>query len=318
MAQQKRTEQEIQVQRTRNPLLTILSIIIGLFLLSLLFAGILSIAVLFSGSSIDDTGNVAVIQVKGPISIDGTETFGTGTSSTNIVKQIQEANEDPLVQAIVIEINSPGGSPVASAEIVRAVRESTKPSVAWIREEGASGAYWIASSAEYSIAHPLSITGSIGVYGSYLDFSKFLEDKNITYQRLVSGDHKDTGSPLRALSYSEEQLMQAKLDAMHNYFIASVAENRNLSEAYVREYADGMFLLGEEAVAAKLIDEVGSEPEVRKYLENTLNISTVDYKYYYKKESLRDIFFGMSSEHGFAVGEGIVSQLEQDNQNIRT
>lgn len=318
MAQKKINEREIHIQRSKNPLLTTISIIAGLFILSLLFAGVLSIALLFNGSGIDDTGNIAIIQVKGAISTGNTGTFGAEASSTKILAQIKDANEDPLIEALVIEIDSPGGSPVASAEIARAIKESNKPTIAWIREQGASGAYWIASSADYSIAHPLSITGSIGVYGSYLDFSEFLEEKNVTYQRLVSGERKDTGSPLRTLSYSEEQVMQAKLDLMHDYFIASVAENRNLTEAYVIEYADGMFLLGQEAVEAKLIDALGSEQEVETYITETFNISTIDYKYYYEQESLKDIFFGMSSEHGFALGQGLASRLEQNNVNIRT
>lgn len=310
-------KQEISLQRSKNPLLTAIIIITGLFFLSIIFASTIGLALLFSGSGIDETGNVAVIKVKGTISTGNTESFGMDASSTQILSHIKKANEDPEIEAIIIEIDSPGGSPVASEEIMRAVKESEKPSVAWIRESGTSGAYWIASGANHIIAHPLSITASIGVYGSYLEFSSLLEEKNVTYQRLVSGERKDTGSRLRALSYSEEQVLQAKIDFMHEYFIASVAENRNLSEDYVREYADGMFMLGQEAYDAKLIDELGSQQEVQAYLKS-INMSEIDYKYYYEKESFSELFFGMSSEHGFAIGKGLASELGTEELNIKT
>jgi len=313
----KKNMKEVPIGRTKNPILTAIVIIAGLFILSLMFASILGLALIISGEGVDDTGNVAVIKISGTITSGGANNFGLETSATKIIAQIQDANEDPLVEALLIEINSPGGQPVASAEIMQAVKDSIKPSVAWIRESGASGAYWIASGADHVIAHPLSTTASIGVYGSYLEFSGFLEDKNITYQRLVSGERKDTGSMLRSLSYTEEQIMQAKLDLMHDYFIASVAENRNLSEDYVREYADGFFMLGQEAYEAKLIDELGSKEEVEAYLES-INVSTIDYKYYHEKESFADLMFGMSKEHGFALGQGIVNEVGNERLSIRT
>ncbi len=255
-----------------------------------------------------ETATAAIIDLKGVIQ-SSKSLFSEGATAEEIAETIRKADESPSIDAIVIRINSPGGTPVASSIIADAIKEAKKPTVAWIQELGASGAYWVASSADEIIAHPLSITGSIGVYGSYLDFSGFLEEHNITYQRLVAGEHKDAGSPLRPLTKEEQELLQEKINSIRDYFIKEVAKNRNLTIEEVTKISDGMFLLGTEAKEKGLVDELGGEKEVKKYLEEKLG-KKVRFKTITKEKGIIDSLIGIISQHGYSLGQGLGNSLK--------
>ncbi len=250
-----------------------------LFILALAGAFTAGVIILFGGEG-RGGANVAVIPVEGLILAGEVDSpFDGVVTSDEILESIARAEEDEAIKAVIFRINSPGGSAVASDEVTRAIRSMKKPSVAVIREVGASGAYWVASAADHVIANPASITGSIGVLGSYLSFGRFLDEWNVTYNRLVSGELKDVGTPFRELTPAEEQFLQGKLDAIHELFIREVARNRNLSVAAVRELADGRFFLGAEAVKAGLIDEVGTEEEALDWINATLGFTPVSVEY---------------------------------------
>lgn len=315
MPRKKKVDDELPVPRSKNPFVTTLVVLVGLFFLSSMFAGLAG----FSGSD-SFSGNVAVIPVKGLIMGDGGNSLFVDESvaaSSRIVSQLEKAAGDDRVKAVVLEINSGGGSAVASSEVAEAVARLDKPVVAWVREIGASGAYWIATSADHIVAHELSITGSIGVQGSYLEFGGLLEEYNITYQRMVAGEYKDAGSPLRELKPDEESMLQSKLDFMHGVFIREVAKNRNLSVAQVEPFADGFFLLGAEALDAGLVDQLGGRQEVVGYLQEVLNES-VELSWMVTEKSLVEVLGGLQKEHGLAVGRGFATGLRDQSIRIRT
>ena len=298
-------------------IITMVLIIGGLFVLSFMLAGAVGLSMLFGEEEVV-TGNVAIIEVKGFISSEGlTGAFETGASASSITKLLRKANDDESVKAVIVEINSGGGAPVASSDIASAVADLDKPVVAWIRDVGASGAYWIASSADHVVAHELSITGSIGVQGSYLEFSGLLDDYNISYERMVAGRYKDTGTPLRELTPTERTLLHNKLDVMHDFFIQAVATNRNLSVTQVEEVADGMYVLGLEALDAKLVDELGGRDQVIAYLEEVLD-EEIEATYMRQKSSFSSLFSSVSQDHGFAMGQGLGFSLKQEEFVVRT
>lgn len=168
---------------------------------------------LFIGSDVSmSDANVAIIPVKGVIMVDDSSSLFTDYASSEDIKElIVKANKKPMIKAIILDINSPGGSAVASQEIADAMKRTNKTSVAVIREVGASGGYWVASSCDHVIANSMSITGSIGVIASYLQFSGFLNDYNVTYERLVAGKYKDMGTPYKELTFEERRLMEKSL-----------------------------------------------------------------------------------------------------------
>lgn len=284
----------------------VIIVIILLFFFSMIIAGVIS--VLFGGDVSTLTGNVAVIPIKGTIVTEaGKGIFAQDlTSSSSVIGLIDKAEKNPNIKAIVFEINSGGGTPVASDEIGSRIKKIKKIKVAWIREVGASGAYWIASATDHIIANRMSITGSIGVLGSYLEFSGLLSKYNVTYERLVGGKYKDIGSPYRKLSDDERDFFQKEIDIMHDYFIDEVAENRNIPRSKVESVATGLFYTGAEAKELGLIDEIGSEEEVKKYLEKKINTS-VDFVTFAEKEGFFDMLASAMSKPFFFIGKGIGS-----------
>jgi len=288
----------------QNKWKAIIKVLIGLTLLSFILAGFFSLFIDTDFESL--SGNVALIEIKGTIMSekDGDFLFEDVTSSTEIRKLIKKADEDPSIKAIIFEINSPGGSAVASDEIANEIKKTNKTIVAWIREIGTSGAYWVASSADTVVANRMSITGSIGVIASYIQFSGFLSDHNVSYERLVSGQYKDIGSPFKELTPSERLLFQKSLDKMRDYFIEEVAKNRNLKKSDVEKIATGQFYLGSEAKELGLVDILGGRDEAVEVIEKKLGIEAgiVRYK---QERGLFDVFGDVLSRQSFFAGKGI-------------
>ncbi len=277
----------------------------------LVFLGIFIILPIIIGLISDvEFGNVARIPITGIITAEGVSGFGqAGASSTEIVEFIKKAEENPQVKVIIFEINSPGGSAVASDEIGQAIRRSTKPTLAIIREVGASGGYWVASATDYIVANRMSITGSIGVISSYLEFSGLMEEYGVGYERLVAGDNKDIGIPFRQLNDEQRKLLQAKLDKIHDYFIEEIAANRNISKSKVRIAANGEFFLGVEALNLGLVDELGDMKVLENYLQKKYGLEEISYINYQAEKGLLDILSGVFADFSYHLGSGIASKL---------
>ena len=256
------------------------------------------------------SGNVAIIPLEGAITGSGAQSFGSSAiSSKEIVSFIEEAEENQKIKVLLLEINSPGGSAVASDEIAAAVKRTNKPVVALIREAGASGAYWIASASDYIIANRMSITGSIGVLSSYLEFSGLMQNYNVSYERLVAGANKDMGTPFKKLTTQEKEIMQKKLDKIHQFFIEEVAVNRNLDVSQVEEIATGEFFLGVEALELGLVDQLGGKEEAEEFIREKYHLQDIDYVEYEHQSGFFELLGGVISNFFFNVGEGIGSML---------
>jgi len=270
----------------------------------------------FDGSKI---GNIARIPIEGAITGSVGSSLGSATvSSKNIVEFVKKADENSRVKVILLEINSPGGSAVASDEIASAVKKANKPVVALIREAGASGGYWIASAADHIIANRMSITGSIGVISSYLEFSGLMKEYGVGYERLVAGENKDIGVPLRKLENNERKILQSKLDKIHDFFIQGVAENRKMEFSEVQKVATGEFYLGVEALELGLVDQLGDADTAEEYMKHNYGLEKIDYVVYRKETGLFDIFGGVMSRMFFSMGEGIASVFVRNNNLIST
>jgi len=198
---------------------------------------------------------------------DGMNYCDTITSSEDVTWALEDAANNPKIKAVVLEIDSGGGSPAAAEEISAAMKALGKPSIAWVRENADSAAYWIASAADTVIAGENSDIGSIGVTMSYVDNAKQNLKDGLTYNQLTTGKYKDTGTADRALTADERSLIQRDLDIVLQNFIRAVATNRNLSVAKVTALADGSSMLGRQALRNGLIDQIGTKQEVWKKLE---------------------------------------------------
>jgi len=266
---------------------TTIIILVSIFLASWIIGGILS-----AFSNVDSYGNVALIPITGTI-MTGNDGFSSGSSSTWVVNQIDKANNDPSIKAVIFEINSGGGGAVASEEIALAIQRLSKPSVAWVREIAASGAYWAAASTDKIYSSRISIIGSVGVFSSGIDVSGFMNDHNITYNRIVAGKYKDIGIPLKEMTPKEEQILQSNIDQIHEYFLDEIARLRNLDNNTREEISSAKIYIGQEALDLGLVDEIGTKIDVINYLSKDLNTS-ITVKEYAQKESFLETISKLS------------------------
>ncbi len=277
--------------------------------LVLIFLWLVSLAAvkLIGGGKFDLSISGVSLNKIAIVPIEGTITFGDdiGLISTRnanartIVSFIEKAESDGNVKGIVLEINSPGGTVVASEEIAKAVKKTKKPTIAVIKEIGTSGAYWVASAADKIIADPMSITGSIGVTSSYLEFSGLMEKYGVGYEELKTGEFKDTGSPYRKLNSKEKSVLQNKINLVHDFFVDEIAKNRNLKKEDVENLANGMFYLGLEAKENGLVDVFGDTDTAVELIKETAKIKEASLVRYEVKRTLLDIVESFSASKNF-------------------
>lgn len=222
----------------------------------------------------DGTCNIAVYPIEGVIlPLAGLDEFSELVVSPRDVENfIKDAESETGIEALVFEINSPGGTPVAAEWIMASVRETSLPTMALVGDMAASGGYMIASAADTIVASPLSEIGSIGVTMSYLDETARNEEDGVTFVELASGRFKDAGNPNKPLTEEERELFQKQLDTIHQEFIDIVATNRLLDVEQVTLLADGSTLLGREAQTAGLVDYVGGRAVMKEKLAEALAI----------------------------------------------
>lgn len=209
-------------------------------------------------------GAVAIIEVDGAITYGeapGGLVPGGVALSRQVISEVEAAEADPRVRAIVLDVNSPGGSVVASAEIHRALQEASKPVVTSMGETAASGGYYIACATDAIYARPATITGSIGVRWEIANVEELTRKLGIEIISITSGELKDLGSPYSPLSEEERAIFQALVDESYDAFVRVVAEGRNLPEEQVRTLADGRVFSGLQALELGLVDSLGGLDE---------------------------------------------------------
>jgi len=285
----------------------ILLIIIGGLLLVAVFLSIVAIIGFSSG------GTIAVIPIHGEIGYGSSDGSG-GVVNPEVVKsEIEAAENDSSVGAVLLDINSPGGTPVASEEIMNAVKNCKKPVVAWISDTGASGAYLAASSADKIVASNSSWVGSIGVILDLTNFSDLYKKIGITKYVIKGGKYKDMGADYRNLTSQERSMLQTMVNENYDNFIGMVAENRNLSREYVKSIAEGKIYTGKQAKELKLIDETGGKDQALDIaaklggIRGHYNVVTMT-----STQSFNDALSGVSTKIGYSIGKGIGSIMEQD------
>lgn len=216
----------------------------------------------------DGECNVAVVPIEGVIvPFSGIADLGELIITPSAVQSYLDAIEDdPYIKAVLFEINSPGGMPVASESITQMIKDYSLPTVALIGDIGASGGYMVATGADRILASRLSDVGGIGVTMSYVEESIKNEEEGRTFVPLSTGEFKDAGNPDKPLTEEERALFEAQLEEIHDAFVSIVAENRNLDFDAVSALATGATMTGSSALEARLIDAIGNRREARNTL----------------------------------------------------
>lgn len=256
---------------------------------------------------------IAVIKLEGIISDSSDNSFLRDlTSSTAVHELIVKATQDPFVKGIVIRVNSPGGTVAASQELYQAILKARKkkPVVITMGDVAASGGYYIASAADAIFANPGTLTGSIGVITSYLNFYELLTKIGVQGVVIKSGKYKDIGNPTRSLTPEEKQILQSLLDDSYNQFIKDVAKGRKMSTENIKSIAQGLIYTGKQAKKAGLVDHLGGYYKALKYAQILVKKRFPELKRKYGKRdipveeswkggSLIDALFGVANKHTY-------------------
>ncbi|MDB2362209.1 signal peptide peptidase SppA [Flavobacteriales bacterium] len=211
-----------------------------------------------SGKKKYSKDKIAVIYAQGDISSGEGDNLSIGSVTTS--KAIKEAREDERVKAIVLRVNSPGGSALASETILREMElaKATKPVVVSMGDVAASGGYYISCKADTIVASPTTITGSIGVFGMLFNLENMMENKlGITTDRVKTNSYADLGSLTRALTTNERDIIQNQVKRIYDTFITNVSEGRNMTKSAVDSIGQGRVWTGEDAKELGLVDVLG-------------------------------------------------------------
>ncbi len=248
---------------------------------------------------------IALVYAEGTITGDaesGTSLIsGLYASSVELVEKLEKAREDPSIRAVVLRVNSPGGSAAASHEIYEEVARvnAEKPVVVSMGDICTSGGYYISSPAAHVFANPSTLTGSIGVIWDTFEISGLLEMYGIRSNTLKAGEFKDIGSITRGMKENERAMLQSMLDQVHEQFINAVATGREMETEEVRKLATGMIYTGEKALELKLVDDLGgleaAKAKARELAGLPEDAKVVPYK---RKRTVLDIFDTISAESG--------------------
>lgn len=205
---------------------------------------------------------VAVIRLEGPIQFMGRQgTFSMVSGVEAVLEQLEKAMENPNIRAVVIRINSPGGSVAATQEIYQKVwklRKKNIPIVASVSEVAASGGYYVASACNEIMANHGSITGSIGVIAMSANLQELFKKLGISMTIIKSGKYKDVLSSHRELYPEEREFLQEMIDSSYQKFLKDIALGRNMNISEIKPYADGRVFTGKTAKEYGLIDNLGT------------------------------------------------------------
>jgi len=192
---------------------------------------------------------VGLVEVKGVI-VDGSET----------IRQLRLLKKDPRVKAVVLRVDSPGGVVGPSQEISAQVKElaKVKKVVVSMGSVAASGGYYISVPATLIYANPGTITGSIGVLMKFSNIEGLMGKVGMKAFTIKTGKFKDVGSPVRSMQPEEREMLQGVIDSTHQQFVRAVAEGRKLPVSTVAALANGRIFSGEQALALKLVDRLGT------------------------------------------------------------
>ncbi|UII21075.1 signal peptide peptidase SppA [Fulvivirga ligni] len=236
---------------------------------------------------------VAVIIASGEI-VSGKGDMNT-IGSESFVKEIRKAREDEEIKAVVLRINSPGGSFVASDVMWREIKltSEVKPVVASMSDLAASGGYYMSVACDTIIAQPNTITGSIGIFGVMFNFQDFMKNKlGITNEEVNTGEYSGMMTVTRPLTEQEAAIIQEDINQGYETFVSKVAQGRGMSVEAVKEIASGRVWTGEQGKANGLVDILGDFDDAIEVAAEMANLDD-DYKvrYYPKQKSILEEFF---------------------------
>jgi len=263
------------------------------------------------------TAKILLMDVSGMISDEGTTpilNLGTPPPRVPMLVRIREelkkAEEDRHVRALIVRINSPGGTVTASDIIYREIQsfkqQSRLPVVAVLMDVAASGGYYVALAADTIVAHPTTVTGSIGTIMISVNAEGLLQKLGVTATAIKSAELKDMGSPFRPLKPEERAIFQSVIDDLQRQFLAKVIEHRKLAPETARTLADGRVYTADQALASGLVDRIGYMSDVVALAQKAAGVDEARVIVYHRPRQYRATYYARADEVG-----GIDASLAQ-------
>ncbi len=253
-----------------------------------------------SRDSVFALDKIALIDVTGIIQNESSfQLFGPGENPVSeLLEQLDKARQDPRVKAVILRINSPGGTVVASElmhDEISHFRKSGKPVVAVMMDVAASGGYYVACACDEIVAQPSTITGSIGVVMLTFDVSGTMTMIGVKSDAITSGVHKDSGSPFRPMRPEERQLFEEVVKDMYGRFVKVVDDGRpKLDEAVVRRLADGRIYTASQAVELGLIDRIATMRDTIAATKKSVGAKNIRLVTYHRASDYRPNYYAQA------------------------
>ena len=253
---------------------------------------------------------ILMIDISGIISDERRRGLAGLSEEPDMVARIKEelemAAKDKQIKAIILRINSPGGTVTASDMIYHEIeqfKENTDINViACIMDLGASGGYYVAVSADKIVAHPTTVTGSIGVIMLNLSVEGLLQKIGVKDTSIKTGEHKDMGSPLKAMTVEERKIFQGVMDTLYERFLTVIAENRKgITMENLRSLADGRIYTAQQALESGLVDQIGYLDEAILLAKEESGLTKARVVTYHRPGSYRNNIYSQLSSSGFGT-----------------
>ncbi len=294
----------------RTPLWVLIGVVVG-FLLPVCSCAVFAGTAVFGASMMGIAGApgtsgagfgdaVAVVRIEGTILSGDQSGSGGEAVSGRVIRDLESAANDPSVKAIILLVDSPGGSVTGSAQIWERLQTIEKPIVVSMVSVAASGGYYVSAPADYIIARPDTLTGSLGVILTLYDASELIDKVGVKVIDITSGENKAMGSTWAELTPEQRAILESITNEAYEEFVRVIADGRHLSEEEVRGLADGRVYSGRQALANGLVDQLGNfqnaitkaaelggisgEPRVVEYANQT--------------PTLREILLGFTTQLG--------------------
>lgn len=279
----------------RSGVVGLVGVLIFFFVVILMCAG--AVATLVTSGSMVENG-IGVVEVKGEIE-----------SAEDVIKTVQQFEEDPQIKAMVVRIDSPGGSVSASQEMVEAIQSITKPVVISMGDMAASGGYYVACAGPKIYANAGTLTGSIGVISQVMEVEDLLTFFKVKVHTVKTGALKDAGSPYRAFNEADRAFFSALGVEILDQFVSHVAQARKKTHDEIAVLADGRVWSGREAQQLGLIDEIGGFQVAINDLKKMAHI-TGNHTLVYPKKSTDSMLEDLLMQGASHVAVGLRSGLE--------
>jgi len=261
----------------------------------------------------EGTYKILIIDISGTISSEKRRSLiGADKEPDSLVARIKEAlkkaTEDKKIKAVILRINSPGGTVTACdiiyKEIVKFKKNKNVFVAACLMDIAASGGYYIANAADAIIAHPTTVTGSIGVIAMKFNFKGLMDKIGIEEESIMSGDKKDIFSYFRAMSEEERKIMQGIIDSLYSRFVEAIDEGRkDLTADQIKPLADGRVYTAQQALDNKLIDGIGYLDDVIKIVKRATGLADARIITYHRHTEYKNNIYSQATINIFNLGE---------------